>query len=60
MDAVPIPSRAPAANGEDAIVIFDRAELDVVFVVSFILSERSFQELVVTSAALRSARIAAA
>ena len=33
MNAVPIPARAAAANGQYPIVIFDRAELDVVFVV---------------------------
>jgi hypothetical protein len=33
MDAVPIPAGATATNGQDPIVIFDRAELDVVFVV---------------------------
>ena len=32
MDAIPIPSRAAAANRQNAIMIFDRAELDVVFV----------------------------
>jgi len=30
MNAIPIPARTAAANGQDAIVIFDRAELDLV------------------------------
>ena len=33
MNAVPIPARAAATNGQYPIVIFDRAELDVVFIV---------------------------
>ena len=32
MNAVPIAARAAAANGQDAVVIFNRAELDGVFV----------------------------
>jgi len=30
MNAVPISSRSPAANGQNSVVIFDRAELNVV------------------------------
>jgi len=33
MDAVPVPARAAAADRENAIVIFDCAELDVILVV---------------------------
>ena len=32
VDPVPIPSRAAAANGQDASMIFNRAELNVIFV----------------------------
>jgi hypothetical protein len=31
MNTIPIPARAPATNGQNAVVIFDYAELDVVF-----------------------------
>jgi hypothetical protein len=33
MDAIPIPLRAAAANGQDSAVIFYRAELDVAVIV---------------------------
>jgi len=33
MNAVSIPARAAATNGQYPIVIFDRTELDVVFIV---------------------------
>jgi hypothetical protein len=33
MNAVPIPARAAATNGQYPIVIFERTELDVVFIV---------------------------
>jgi hypothetical protein len=32
MDAIPIPLRAAATNGQDTIVIFHRTKLDVIFV----------------------------
>jgi hypothetical protein len=31
MNAIPIPTRAPATNGQYPVVIFDHAELDIVF-----------------------------
>ena len=33
MNAIPISSRSPAANGQNSVVIFDRAELDVVLII---------------------------